>query len=495
MNTLRYNKGSLIVVSFVMIALTIILRNLLSSYDNDLIFAIKANCIVAVFVYFWLIICCSRISSRSINIYSLFLLFSFLFYFGQHFVILMGRAEVLSEEYYRSILDYRIPNSSRIGAGYFVLVVMLIVNIGVLVKHKVPRNTVTNSVYDLAGLNYCSEKVAKTIFIIVLIPTFIKYAFDAVHTQTLGYTESLEASAEAGGIMKLCYFLSYYFLPSLYILLISYAKKKRKILLFAIYGVFACVYLCTGSRFRIFESLIAILLIYDLRIKEFRKRDLIKLFFGGVLILITFSIVRESREAIIVSGGDLISAIGVIWDGLLEEGLFTSALIEMGSTFQVVDVVYNYCPTIVPFSNGESLIGAIMIALPSFLRFGFDLDSVNVSRIFSPLYVTDIDIGMGSSFISEGFYNFGYVSLLYFFIIGCFIGKLLSSSAKYEKSGDNFHLFRYVYVSSLICFCIRTDLVSFLRYYLYYVLFIEIVIKLLYLSSSRKRMHYSIKGT
>ena len=477
--------------TIIFIALTFFVRYVFSVYDDSIIDAISLNCIWAIIVYAWLFYCCLQKSSQYVNLYSLFLLLSFLFFFGQHLVVLTGKADVMMD-YHRSILDHRIPNESRISVGYFILIVLLVVNIGVL---SVPSSFKKRSLrlkrkrpllYD----KY-TARVALFVFLIVLVPTFIKHIHTAVNTQTMGYSDAMEENENVSGFLKLCYFLSYYFLPMLYILIINYAKSRKLYIFLLIYVLFVVIYLGTGSRFRLFESMIAILLIYNSRIRQIGKKELIKIAIGGCLLLLVFSIVRESRESVIISGGDPLMAISLIWEKLSEQGLFTAALMETGQTFQVIDVVFYNCPDHVPYINGFSIVASFLMLLPSFLIEG-NLDVVNVSKVFSPIYEPEIQIGMGSSFIAEGFYNFGFISLIYFFIIGRAIGILLSKADNIYKEGVNFNLFQYAYISSLLCFGVRTDLVSFLRYYIYYVLFFQIIINILYKIGLRYTKKYEV---
>ena len=483
------SAGFQLLGSIIFIVLTIIVREIFSYYDSDIQVAISINCIWALIVYLWLIFCCSKVTTSPVSLYSLLILFSFLFYFGQHFVVLMGKSDYLIA-YYRSILDGRIPPETRVFAGYYILIILLVLNIGIVLGRTTAKRHPVKRRADPSLYDSCTKMVAWAIFIAVTVPTLYKYYIDATNTIVYGYSDTMEAAADASGLYKVCYFLSYYFLPSVYLLLISYAKSPKKTFVIFVYFVFSIIYLMTGSRFRIFESIVAILLIYNYKIKLIEKRGLILAVFLGFIILFAFSVIREVRDssALLVLNPSV--AVSEITKGVLEEGVLTGALMETGSTFQIIENVLYHCPSVVPYSYGFSFVGAILIALPSFLRGDFEAAQVSVSSIFSPEYISDMNIGMGSSFIAEAYYNFGYFSVVFVLLFGLFIGRLLVMPERLHSSGSNFDFFKFAYLSSLICFSIRTDLVSYLRYYIYYVLLIQFAIWILYssiLSKNRSR--------
>ncbi|WP_028505927.1 O-antigen polysaccharide polymerase Wzy [Ruminococcus sp. FC2018] len=479
------NRFLCIVVSLILIMALVVLRIVFERlYNGNLEFALSICVMIAIGVYVFLFYCCSVLKNGLINVYSCMLLMSFLFYFGQHLVVLFGKARVL-KTYYRSILDGRIPDTSRIGASFFVLICMLVINIGVLFGCDSKSKQIDSKELNFSQNNYYSESIKRVAWIvlaIVVVPTLYKYYNDVVNTFKYGYSEALGMTT-GSTLLKICYFLSYFFLPSIYLLLISYSNSKKKTLIILIYLVYVVLYLMTGSRFRVFESVIAIVLIYNDKIKQIKGRDLIKLIIIGVAILAVFSIVRDSREAI-ANSGSVSEMASKTWDKISDEGLLTNVLIETGSTFEVVDVVLYKTPDIVPYSYGFSIIGAVVMVLPSFLRNVIDINSLSTSLLYSPQYTQEIKIGMGSSFIAESYHNFGYFSIIYMLFIGFGVGKLMMSYIKNKH--NNFYLYKYVYISSLLCFAIRTDLVSFLRYYVYYVLLFHFMIKLHYDYTKRK---------
>lgn len=471
---------SIFISALLIIALAIVRVLFVSSYKGNLEAGLSYSAIIAIMVYIFLFYCSLSLKKGLINVYSCLLLMAFLFYFGQHIVVLTGKAHVL-KMYYRSILDGRVPDDYRISAGFLILIFMLVLNIGVLlgscIKNK-KRVATDNYSDDFEHYNKAIKVVAWIIFIIVLFPTLYKYYLDVINTLTYGYSEALEMST-GSSIQKVCYFLSYFFLPSIYLLLISYSDSKKKNIIILVYIVYVGLYLMTGSRFRVFESAVAILLIYNNRIKQITWRNLIKLLIIGVALLAVFSVVRDSREAIVYSD-NIIDIVSRTWKKISDEGLFTNVLIETGSTFEIVDVVLYKTPSVVPYSYGYSIIGAFLMIFPSFMRGGFDINSVSTSFIYSPLYLNEIKIGMGSSFIAEAYHNFGIFSFVWVLIFGIAIGKMLTVFNNEYQTENNFDLYKYVYISSLFCFAIRTDLVSIPRYYVYYVLLIQLMIILIY---------------
>jgi len=471
---IQRNKIIYIILSLFLIIPLLIVYYLVKE-KVDLVTGYNVNCIAAFVIYIFLFLCCFKFERQLICFYSLFLIISMAFFFGQHIVLLL-HGEDAFDGYWRSILDHRIPDGNRLLSGFIILVLMLILNVGYLLSVKKKSAIVpVKSSRDLLT-NVTVKRVAWMIFLIVIIPTMLKYIHDIQSVGAVGYAEGIysEQAIEksTSGLMKIFYFCSYFCLPSLYLLYISYSPSKKRFFIVALYFMVVLLILLSGSRFVVFESLIAILIIYNLKINRIRFKHCLLMASALIVVLIAFEVIKNTRESI--------GRINVLESikKLFSDGIFRSSLIETGLTFHLVDNVFYHCPKDVSFSYGKSILGAILMAVPSFLRFGFDLDSVSTSKVFSHLYTTDVEkLGMGSSFIAEFYWNFGLFFIVAVFIFGVFIGKL-SNICRFRRYKNNLSIYIYAYLSSLMCFCVRTDTVSLIRYSLLYIVFIVLLIQI-----------------
>lgn len=478
-NTKLAMLGSVFLIFFILLW-----RVAFIAFDENLKVALSINCICAFIIYTWLFFCIYKMDKGIVNVYSGFVLLSFVFYFGQHLVVLLGRSEALAI-WFRSILDGRIPNYNRINTGYYILVVMLVINIGVQCGlHFNNYRKVNQRIKKTDVYNKCVEFVASVILAVVTVPTYYILYFNAQKAIELGYSAAKQAAA-VEGILKLGAFLSYFFLPAIYMLLIAYSDSKKKYVIMVMYAIYVILYLGSGSRFKVFESAVALVLIYNYKYKKIKLRDMTVLGVLGYIGVALLVLLRNIRGVLnSVSGfSELVSS---AMTKMLNEGVITGALIETGATFQIVDVVLYKCPSAVDFCYGKSMLSAILRVFPSFLRFDLDLDAISTSKVFGPLYVSEIKVGMGSSFIAESYYNFGIFSLLFVFVLGVLIGKMLTSFNEECKPANNFQLFQHVYISSMLCFAVRTDLVTIPRYYFYYAFLVQVLILIVY----QRRMRY-----
>ena len=105
--------------------------------------------------------------------------------------------------------------------------------------------------------------------------------------------------------------------------------------------------------------------------------------------------------------------------------------------------------------------------IPNIFGVGYD----SVDTVFSPLY-TVTNAGMGSSYIAEGYWNFGYFSLIYFAGFGFAWGKLEErfkmQCNRPAKSASVF--FITIYLMFFLIFTVRSDLMEFGRSFVYYAL-------------------------
>lgn len=469
------NHYVLILASAIIVFITYYIKYyFLNYFQGGLENGLSFLCVYAFFIYIYLFYCCNTLCDKIINTYSIFLFLSFLYFFGQHILVLFGKENVLLQ-YYRSILDGRIPPHIRITTGYFILISMLLFNIGAILAKMVYRPT--NEMNDCNSINQSVEKIGWIVLAIVFFPTMYKYYVDSLNAISYGYDESLALSRESS-FQSICYFLSYYFLPAFYLLFLTYAKDKRIKWIIWIYLVYVLFVLSSGSRFRVFESMIAIILIYNYKVKEIKWKDIIRVSLGGFIILLLFALIKEIRQSSLLNAGFFMS-ISDAWFKIIEEGLIANLLVEMGQTYEIIEIVLYATPRFIPFSYGYSIVGAFYMILPVFLRGNFELESVSTSIIYGYQYLDEIKIGMGSSFLAEAYHNFGFGAYIFSLLLGFGVGRIVSRFNDANILKNNFCVFKYAYISSLLCFSIRTDLVSLPRYYVYYVLFLFLLVRFL----------------
>ena len=89
--------------------------------------------------------------------------------------------------------------------------------------------------------------------------------------------------------------------------------------------------------------------------------------------------------------------------------------------------------------------------------------------------------GVGSSFIAEAYYNFGYGSYIVMFIYGMLLAVMMNRLLEGNYKKNVIKSTMVYYALALILFSVRSDLYSILRETIY----VLIIIRVLYLITTR----------
>ncbi|MEG2570639.1 MAG: O-antigen polysaccharide polymerase Wzy, partial [Clostridia bacterium] len=107
----------------------------------------------------------------------------------------------------------------------------------------------------------------------------------------------------------------------------------------------------------------------------------------------------------------------------------------------------------------------LLYVLPNGITGNYYAESESVDEVFAP-YLTSYG-GVGSSFIAEGYFNFGAASLLLFFIYGIILAVLQNAAEKSYRTGAYASFFACCSSFMLISFYIRSDVRTFARYFIW----------------------------
>lgn len=224
-----------------------------------------------------------------------------------------------------------------------------------------------------------------------------------------------------------------------------------------------------GSRIEIFRLAVICLVISGMYRKELNRRKWIYIIVLGMVGIFALSLVSNIRNYIYLSDdiGELIKkAIQNLW----ENNFIVAAINEMGNTQLINTLVYTKCPSEVPYQYGLSFLKMIWGIIPNFIGSAYT-GYIGVDITFSPLY-TVTSAGMGASYISEGYWNFGYFSIAYFILFGIFWGWIVKkfNEACKGKLLNPENIFVIIYVMYYIVFLVRSESLGFGRSFVYYAL-------------------------
>lgn len=434
--------------------------------------------LLAIGVYFCIFITAPKKVNNHFNLYLIFMSLTIPFYWGGQLLVLLGFYEKLSFERY-SLVDGRIENEYIIQAMQFVLISLLIIHLSYLfftfISHK----------HDFSFIKHESNplfrkklyKISSVILAVVLIPTFARLTYDVIMARVYGHLVSftMRGEEEYLGIWYVFSYLSGWFLPVSYLVLITSDKKKIDFFIYFLLLMYCVLYLLCGSRYQIIEVVVAvaIILFYVKNVRLNSKKILAVLVFVITLLIILRSVsyTRDSTG----SGLSLQSVFDVISGGFLYETLF-----ETSTTFVSIANLFKYCPSYyLDFNYGLSIVGSLFYMLPAFLRPDVDI-ILHISPILSPLYHGYTESGYGSSFLTEAYFNYSYFAYFFLFIFGFVLFLIVDCINNITNKKCNYFLIGIsVYLFTQLVWGIRSDLYLIPRHLLYYIVLPCLMAKLM----------------
>lgn len=454
---------NLIILSFIGCSLNI----LLNTIPLELIDKIYISLVFLVLSYSYMFY--TLISTyKTINFVIIFLFFSIPFSYGQHFVALINPNYLLTQTDF-NILDGKLMDSSIISGTFFIINFLLL-----LVAGYISSNTIYK--YDEFQINNNSKItqndnleivtiVAFIFFIISIIPAFKLVISQYQLSRSMSYLGRRQMENDDDYLINLGIslrevYISGWFLPSIYLLLISLKSKVNKYMIYILLSTYTFVYLLSGSRFTILKIALNVFIIEFLWNKSFSFKDIKKISFLLVPITMIFSTFSSLRGMTNFSLTDFMTH----FSQYIKNGPISSIFWETGITFTTVSNVIDKVPVVLPYYVGKSFLFSILICLPNFLRFGMlEGQILNISKQLSPLYYHSKDFGYGSSIYAEQYYNFGLFSLIFAFVFGIIIGNLERRLFESVTTRNSIKFFIITYLFGEILYSVRNDLYSIPR--------------------------------
>lgn len=420
----------------------------------------------------WIIVCyiimlkCVQSSCGGVNFIAVWLILTLPFYFGQH-LFYYYNSDIGYLDNVRSIFNGIFPDSTIMRSTFFSLTCMLVLCFAAIESYNYSQKknkkifTSINSIenYESNELFYI-RIVGGALFAISLIPTMYYWIYAGFIGQTYGYTEMKSINLNAGRTSSvfIASFISGWFLPSAYMLLISAKSKYTRFMVTLSLAIFAFLIFRAGSRYKAIEIVVAYILIDRYWINREKKVEYKKYAFIIAVVFITSTIVRLNRGSASSSRIDFLLVL-------------SSILGDTGSTSMINCAAIEFIPSTLDYGYGISFLYGIFAVFPAAIR-----------AILFPKLQTDITgnaltklsgvtwSSFGSSIIAEGYYNFGIFSLLLMAIYGVLLGKIVYIQKNKIGVLSACKFIFYVYFCSEFVFAIRSEFSSSFRSIILYVL-------------------------
>ena len=255
----------------------------------------------------------------------------------------------------------------------------------------------------------------------------------------------------------------------------SKSKLETSLVKLALAGL-ALLIFRAGTRYRAIEIVVAYVLIDRYWIDRDKKINLKKyvVIIGAVFVISV--LIRLAR-------------IGGNYSGLGSISILSSLVGDTGSTNMINCAALQFIPDKADYGYGISFLYGLAAVLPNSLRqsifpnFQTDITGDLLTKMSGVTWSS-----FGSSIIAEGFFNFGYFSLLLMILYGVMIGKIVNIQKNRIGQLSPCKFLAYVYICSEFVFAIRSEFSSSFRSIIYYVLIPIVLVKILESTSGRKVM-------
>lgn len=370
----------------------------------------------------------SRLQVKALSFPSIFLALSYLFHFGHiilyAFNLSFGNKGLSALWYY----DIDIYNQTLI----FVYLVLYFLSLGFIVT--------LSRFHDTNNLNHAKIKEESNYKIIILgwifiligiIPTIsIEYLKLSTFIQS-GYNELFNLNIR-DYVQVIANCINFGFIA----LLVGYSDKSKKkanlVFFFAV--CFKCFQMVSGGRGESLAFILTFFLIWVSLIHKMKIKEFIAFFIIGFLSLFLISFIANFR----ISDISLSSFIET-FKLTLQYNPIISVIAEFGSTLTTVCFTMVSIGLTKNFSYGINYIAPILYVFPNIGGFN---EKIVDSSVFIR-HIEKFDQPMGGSYIGELFYSFGWLGVLFAFLIGVLVAFIFLGLKKNKELNNKFKYVLY----------------------------------------------------
>ena len=278
---------------------------------------------------------------QSINFIFIFILLSFPFAYGQHVVALFDSNYFFRFQTFH-ILDGRLQDSSIINATYFIIVFLILLTVGYILSNTYYKKQIIVNESGLMAGNSIVIFISLIFLLISIYPAFKEVIAQYNLSRQFSYLvrrqlESQENYYELLGVGTIELYSGKWFLPSIYMLLITFHEIKMRILPYSILLVYSAIYMLTGSRFTLLKIILVVFLIEYVWHKSITIRQIKYLPIVLIPIIVSFSIISSLRGDSGVTLDDFFTNASLYING----SPLSATLWETGITFTSVSNVFD----------------------------------------------------------------------------------------------------------------------------------------------------------
>lgn len=329
-----------------------------------------------------------------------------------------------------------------------------------------PQNAISRG--DMSKI--APDKRMYTIGVVLLIVGGISKLINDLHI--ISVTQSANTYAAYTGAVRSGVWddLACLVLPGLFFLFFCGCidKRTKRLLFYVALLYFVLMMLLTGSRKIQIFSILSLLLGYDFSIEK-RKMPLWKICVYSILVLFLINVVITIRSYRF----NLTEVLPILIENIKELNLFDNilgeTLAETGITFLSVASIIKVVPSVFPFEYGLTFLRT----LPSFLPIGWLIGDYFQKASSTYVINTYTKIPVGSSFVGDLYWNWGYIGgIIAAFLFGVIVSRLLKVS---HKRNVRYNYAMYFALFSQLIILARAELFDIFRPIIIMLFFIVLV--------------------
>lgn len=360
-----------------------------------------------------------KVSGNYFSIYTIFLVFAYLFTYGQ---CLMWAIGVHTSDEIGKVRLFTLSTPSRfsiVQTQIVTLVGLFAFHVGTMLAFKKRSQDKDNIKARPVNVfqRSCLFQVCRLTSIISTPLMYYSIIRNIFINRVYGYGAALYNADVVATQNNLVLLIRMMFIPSIFGLLISSSYNRIVVRICYInFAIFMILGLFAGDRG---EWLFPLFLLIWMHHKYYRKINalkLVKYIVAGSLLIFVAVAVRNTRKNGITVSGLVDSAVG-------ESNPFVSAVFELGNSMRPALIIIQYGWGLYPYGNSYVL--AFLGMITERVIMFFKPEYLSLSAWFSQSYLR-ISYGAGFSFIAEAIMNYGpYGAIIALLIIGFVFSKFV----------------------------------------------------------------------
>lgn len=386
-----------------------------------------------------------RSGTKLLSIQVLFVVLLYIFYLGQNYLLSINY-DFGELSYAIAYKRYDVPHF--IASNKYSIICIITFTLGLVYSNSLQLTFGEKKEYENEDF---SKRLGIFFLFFSIIPELYRVFSKAYFMIQSGYN----AATEAANSTAFDFFSGIFFAGSIFYLCSLKNNRIGSRVLYIILVIFKVITMGSGQRAMAIIAIIIYTYVFLSLGNSLDKRSILRLIVAGLILLYLMIVIRNSREQ------------GMSLDNLV---LTTNGniILDSISEWSITTFVITHAFLLVQHpANGMSLVTGFASVIPFWKKiFGDSLDLK-----YNTFYALDQQL-IGSSFVSDFYFDFGYVGgVLACLIFGFIIGIILRKYEYYINANNFGKIGIYSFIVYQLLYTIRSYVIRLPRYYVYFIIF------------------------